>query len=200
MKMQPLKVSIARLANYFWPAIAISAVAFLLAQHSWLDGATLTNPKVTARPVVPRGELMPEEKSTITLFKQASPAVVNITSIGIERDLFTLNQYQIPQGTGSGFIWDNTGNVITNFHVIQNADAAQVTLADQSTFKARVVGISPDKDLAVLRIDAPPAKLQTIPLGTSRDLQVAKRLCHRQSLRSRSDAHYRCDQCTQSGN
>jgi S1-C subfamily serine protease len=174
MKMQPLKVSIARLANYFWPAIAISAVAFLLAQHSWLDGATLTNPKVTPRPVVPRGELMPEEKSTITLFKQASPAVVNITSIGIERDLFTLNQYQIPQGTGSGFIWDNTGNVITNFHVIQNADAAQVTLADQSTFKARVVGISPDKDLAVLRIDAPPAKLQTIPLGTSRDLQVGQ--------------------------
>ncbi len=170
MKRQPLS----RLAKFFSAALAVSCVAFLLGQQAWLDGATLTNPKVTPRSVTPRGELMPEEKSTITLFKQASPSVVNITSIGIERDLFTLNQYQIPQGTGSGFIWDNTGNVITNFHVIQNADAAQVTLADQSTFKARVVGVAPDKDLAVLRIDAPPAKLQAIPLGTSKDLQVGQ--------------------------
>ena len=167
-------MSLSRLAKYFWPAVALSAGAFLLVQQSWLGGATLTNPKVAPRSVAPRGELMAEEKSTITLFKQASPSVVNITSIGIERDMFTLNQYQIPQGTGSGFIWDNTGNVITNFHVIQNADAAQVTLADQSTFKARVVGVSPDKDLAVLRIDAPTAKLQAIPLGTSRDLQVGQ--------------------------
>ena len=90
------------------------------------------------------------------------------------RDLFTLNQHQIPQGTGSGFIWDNTGNVITNFHVIQNADAAQVTLANQSSYKARVVGVAPDKDLAVLKIDAPANKLQAIPLGTSKDLQVGQ--------------------------
>jgi S1-C subfamily serine protease len=174
MTKQPAVSVLSRLAKYFWPVVAISAVAFLLVQHSWLNGATLTNPKVTTRPITLRGELMPEEKSTITLFKQASPSVVNITSIGIERDLFTLNQYQIPQGTGSGFIWDNTGNVITNFHVIQNADAAQVTLADQSTFKARVVGVAPDKDLAVLRIDAPAVKLQAIPLGTSKDLQVGQ--------------------------
>ena len=174
MYKQPLTISISRLAKYFWPAVALSSVAFLLVQQSWLGGATLTNPKAPPRSVTPRGELMPEEKSTITIFRQASPSVVNITSIGIERDMFTLNQYQIPQGTGSGFIWDNTGNVITNFHVIQNADAAQVTLADQSTFKARVVGVSPDKDLAVLRIDAPTAKLQAIPLGTSRDLQVGQ--------------------------
>jgi len=174
MNQQPLTNLISRLAKYFWPAVALSSVAFLLAQQSWLGGATLTNPKVAPRAVTPRGELMPEEKSTITIFKQASPSVVNITSIGIERDMFTLNQYQIPQGTGSGFIWDNSGNVITNFHVIQNADAAQVTLADQSTFKARVVGVAPDKDLAVLRIDAPTAKLQAIPLGTSKDLQVGQ--------------------------
>ena len=174
MYKQPLTISISRLAKYFWPAVALSSVAFLLVQQSWLGGATLTDPKAPPRSVTPRGELMPEEKSTITIFRQASPSVVNITSIGIERDMFTLNQYQIPQGTGSGFIWDNTGNVITNFHVIQNADAAQVTLADQSTYKARVVGVSPDKDLAVLRIDAPAAKLQAIPLGTSKDLQVGQ--------------------------
>jgi len=174
MNRQSRPTSISRLAKYFWPAIALSSVVLLLVQQSWLGGATLTNPKVTPRTVTPRGELMREEKSTIALFKQASPSVVNITSIGIERDMFTLNQYQIPQGTGSGVIWDNTGNVITNFHVIQDADAAQVTLADQSTFKARVVGVALDKDLAVLRIDAPAAKLQAIPLGTSKDLQVGQ--------------------------
>ncbi len=163
-----------RLKKYLWPVVAVSSVTLLLAQQNWLGGATLTNPKATPRAVAPRGDLLPEEKLTITLFKQASPTVVNITSLGIERDMFTLNQYQIPQGTGSGFIWDNTGNVITNFHVIQNADAAQVTLADQSTYKARVVGVAPDKDLAVLRIDAPIAKLQAIPLGTSKDLQVGQ--------------------------
>jgi len=174
MDKQSLPASISSLAKYFWPAIALSSVALLLVQQTWLGGATLTNPRAGLRSVTPRSELMAAEKSTITLFKQASPSVVNITSIGIERDLFTLNQYQIPQGTGSGLIWDNTGNVITNFHVIQNADAAQVTLADRSTYKARVVGIAPDKDLAVLRIDAPTAKLPAIPLGTSKDLQVGQ--------------------------
>jgi S1-C subfamily serine protease len=88
--------------------------------------------------------------------------------------MFTLNLYQIPQGTGSGFVWDTSGNIITNFHVIQNADAAQVTLADQSNWKARVVGVAPDKDLAVLKIDAPANKFQPIPIGTSKDLQVGQ--------------------------
>ena len=104
----------------------------------------------------------------------ASPAVVNITAIGVQQDLFTLNLYQIPQGTGSGFVWDTNGNIITNFHVIQNASAAQVTLADQSNWKAQLVGVAADKDLAVLRIDAPAKQLHPIPIGTSKDLQVGQ--------------------------
>jgi S1-C subfamily serine protease len=108
------------------------------------------------------------------LFRQASPGVVNITAIGVQRDLFTLNLHQIPQGTGSGFVWDTNGNIITNFHVIQNASAAQVTLADQSNWKAQLVGVAPDKDLAVLRIDAPAKRLHPIPIGTSKDLQVGQ--------------------------
>jgi len=163
-----------RLKNYFWPAMTLAVVALFFAKESWLGGASLNDPKAAARAVTPRGELMAEEKSTIALFKQASPAVVNITALGVERDLFSLNQYQIPQGTGSGFMWDTTGNIITNFHVIQNADAAQVTLADQSNWKARVVGAAPDKDLAVLKIDAPASKLHPIPIGTSKDLQVGQ--------------------------
>ncbi len=159
---------------YICGIIALTALGSLLIRDSWVGGAALNDPRAAPRPVTSRGELLSDEKSTITLFRQASPAVVNITAIGVERDLFTLNLYQIPQGTGSGFVWDTRGNVITNFHVIQNADAAQVTLADQSNWKARVVGAAPDKDLAVLRIDAPANRLHPIPIGTSKDLQVGQ--------------------------
>ena len=159
---------------YLTIVAALTALGFVLFRDSWVGSASLNDPRAAARPVASRGELWSGEKSTIALFRQASPAVVNITAIGVQRDIFTLNLYQIPQGTGSGFVWDRNGNVITNFHVIQNADAAQITLADQSNWKARVVGVAPDKDLAVLRIDAPSARLQPIPIGTSKDLQVGQ--------------------------
>ena len=149
-------------------------LAVLFARQTWLDSASLNDPSATSRTVTARGELFSDERSTINLFRQASPSVVNITTIGVERDLFTLNLYQIPQGTGSGFVWDRNGDIITNFHVIQNADSAQVTLADQSNWKARVVGVAPDKDLAVLRIDAPANRLRPLPIGTSKDLQVGQ--------------------------
>jgi S1-C subfamily serine protease len=159
---------------YVWVGLTISAISLLVFKDSWVRSASLNDPRAAPRTVTARGELLTDEKSTIALFRQASPSVVNITAIGVERDLFTLNLYQIPQGTGSGFIWDTNGDIITNFHVIQNADAAQVTLADQSNWKARVVGAAPDKDLAVLRIDAPGNRLRPIPIGTSKDLQVGQ--------------------------
>jgi S1-C subfamily serine protease len=160
--------------TYLTVVIAFAALGVVLLRDSWVGSASLYDPHAMPRVVTARGDLAADEKSTITLFRQASPAVVNITAIGVQRDLFTLNLYQIPQGTGSGFVWDTSGNVITNFHVIQNADAAQVTLADQSNWKARVVGVAPDKDLAVLRIDAPANRLHPIPIGTSKDLQVGQ--------------------------
>ena len=160
--------------TYATIVVAIAALALLIFKDAWVGGAALNDSRAAPRAVTARGELFSGEKSTIALFRQASPAVVNITAIGVQRDLFTLNLYQIPQGTGSGFVWDTRGNIITNFHVIQNADTAQVTLADQSNWKARVVGVAPDKDLAVLRNDAPANRLPPIPLGTSKDLQVGQ--------------------------
>jgi S1-C subfamily serine protease len=173
-----LKIDLTPARRSIWTSltivIALAALGGVLLRDSWVGGASLNDPRASPRAVTSRGELSADEKSTIALFRQASPAVVNITAIGVQRDFFTLNLYQIPQGTGSGFVWDNSGNVITNFHVIQNADAAQVTLADQSNWKARVVGVAPDKDLAVLRIDAPANRLQPIPIGSSKDLQVGQ--------------------------
>jgi S1-C subfamily serine protease len=118
--------------------------------------------------------LTDDERETIALFEQASPSVVYITSLSVRRDLFTLNVLEIPQGTGSGFVWDDAGHIVTNFHVIQNADRAQVTLADRSTWVAELVGVAPAKDLAVLRIDAPAAKLRPLPVGSSEDLRVGQ--------------------------
>ena len=127
-----------------------------------------------AIPPKPQPQLQDQEKATISLFQHASPAVVFITSLARQQDLFSLNVSEIPQGAGSGFVWDREGHVVTNFHVIQNADAAKVTLSDQSTWDAKVVGAAPEKDLAVLKIDAPAAKLTPLPLGSSEDLQVGQ--------------------------
>jgi S1-C subfamily serine protease len=159
---------------YLGMLIAISPVVVFFVKQAWVGSASLNDPRAMPRAVAPRSDLSPGEKSTIGLFRQASPSVVHITAITVQRDLFTLNLLQIPEGTGSGVVWDTNGNVITNFHVIQNADAAQVTLADQSNWKARVVGVAPDKDIAVLRIDAPANRLRAIPIGTSSDLQVGQ--------------------------
>jgi S1-C subfamily serine protease len=129
-----------------------------------------------ARPVTPRGPLAADELANIELFKRASPSVVHITSLGVERDLFSLSVQQVPRGTGTGFVWDDQGHIVTNFHVVQGGSGWRVTLADQTSFDASVVGAFADRDLAVLRINAPRAKLPAIAIGTSRDLQVGQRV------------------------
>lgn len=128
------------------------------------------------RAIAPRGELTADERNTVEIFALTSPSVVHITTARQALNLFTLNVLEIPQGTGSGFVWDEAGHVVTNFHVIQGADAARVTLADQSTWRAKLVGVYPDRDLAVLRIDAPPERLHPIPIGESKGLKVGQKV------------------------
>jgi len=128
------------------------------------------------RAITPRGDLSSDETSTIDLFKAVSPAVVHVTSVEVRRGRLSLNMFEIPQGTGSGFVWDTDGHVVTNFHVIQNADRAEVTLNDNTVWRATIVGTAPDKDVAVLKIDAPKDKLTKIALGTSNNLQVGQKV------------------------
>lgn len=127
------------------------------------------------QPIVARGDLAEDEKSTIALFKESAPSVVHIASVGVQRDPNLLNVYRV-QGTGSGFIWDKKGHIVTNFHVIEKFSAHRVLLADGSVYAAAVVGKAPDKDLAVLKIEAPAAKLRPILPGTSADLQVGQKV------------------------
>lgn len=114
------------------------------------------------------------EKATIRLFENAAPSVAYITTSKLRQDYWTRNVMEIPQGSGSGFVWDRDGHVITNYHVIQGADKAQVTLSDRTTWDAELVGAAPEKDLAVLKITAPKSALRPIPVGNSDNLLVGQ--------------------------
>jgi len=128
------------------------------------------------RPVAqrPDDKLGANEQSTIDVFSKFSRSVVHITSLETHRDRMTLDVTEIPQGTGSGFVWDQDGHIVTNFHVVANGDRASVTLNDNSTYPATIVGTAPDKDIAVLHIDAPPQKLLPLPVGQSATLKVGQ--------------------------
>ena len=155
------------------PLLCAAALATLLAVAPAAAPARTPAPP---RAVAPRGPLMADELNNIAVFRAASPSVVNITALGLERDLFSRNVQQVPQGTGTGFVWDTAGHLVTNYHVIQDAAGARVTLSDQSSYKAELVGAFPDRDLAVLKIVAPAGKLKPLPVGSSRDLQVGQQV------------------------
>ena len=156
------------------PLLVLAAVVGWLLYQTWQP--TLHDPQAVSRPVTARGDLAGDEQNTIDIFRSAAPSVVYITSIAVRRNLFSLNVYEIPQGTGSGFIWDRQGRIVTNFHVISDASRLEVTLADHSTWKAALVGAAPDRDLAVLQITAPASKLQPIAVGESNNLLVGQKV------------------------
>jgi S1-C subfamily serine protease len=120
--------------------------------------------------------LLPEEKNTVQVFEEVADSVVFITSLARQRDFFTLDVTEIPQGSGSGFIWDSKGNVVTNYHVIANASSLNVTLSDGSSFPAKIVGSEPNKDIAVVRIQAPESKLKPVHIGSSDKLIVGQKV------------------------
>ncbi len=157
----------------YWVVLTccICSLGWLLGRHAQ---GQLRNPHAAPRTITPRGSLNAEERATIALFRQASPSVVYITTLARQRDFFSLNIAEIAQGSGSGFVWDQEGHIITNFHVIQGAGGAKVTLADHSVWDAQLVGKAPDHDLAVLYIRAPKNQLRPLAIGTSADLEVGQ--------------------------
>ena len=100
-------------------------------------------PRPRRGPIAPAGDLAADEKATIALFKQSSKSVVHITTSEVGRDFFTQGEMELELGSGSGFLWDEKGHVVTNFHVIESADRFKVTLADQSTWNAVEIGRRP---------------------------------------------------------
>ncbi len=160
IKFLVIFLSLFALGLYFLPAIEYSLI-----------GLTTTPRTVSAR-----GELADDEKNTIEIFEQASPSVVYISTSQRVINPWTRNVFNVPQGTGSGFIWDELGHVITNNHVIAQASEAQIRLNDGRTYMATLVGNSPDHDLAVLRIRVPINSPPAVPIGTSADLKVGQKV------------------------
>ena len=115
-----------------------------------------------------------QELHTIQLFEAASPSVCYITTKTRQRSYWNFNVTEVPSGSGSGFVWDASGHIITNYHVIKGATQAVVALADGKSYQASLVGVAPEKDLAVLKIEAPAAALQPIPVGTSQNIRVGQ--------------------------
>lgn len=132
------------------------------------------DPPALADDAAPNGALTAAESHTIRLFEAAAPSVCYITTTQLRRNYFSRNVTEIPSGTGSGFVWDRNGHIVTNFHVIQSANRLQVTLADRTTWPATLVGYAAEKDLAVLKIEAPREKLFPIQVGTSETLRVGQ--------------------------
>ncbi len=136
-----------------------------------------TDDKNTA--TLPPGSALPpdisaQEAHTIRLFEAAAPSVCFITTSTIRRNYYNRNVEELPSGTGSGFVWDKDGHIVTNYHVIQNADRATVTLSDGTVYEATKVGVAPEKDLAVLKIEARRAELVPILVGSSNNLRVGQ--------------------------
>jgi S1-C subfamily serine protease len=129
---------------------------------------------VSVKNTSPAPRFNSSERATISLFESAAPSVCYITTTNVRLDFFSRDVTEIPRGTGSGFVWDKEGHIITNFHVIQGADRAQVTLGDRTTWQAKLVGKAPEKDLAVLKIEAPADQLIPIPVGQSDNLRVGQ--------------------------
>ncbi|MEE9935126.1 MAG: trypsin-like peptidase domain-containing protein [Deltaproteobacteria bacterium] len=157
------------------------ALVLVLAWLLWrgfsdIRGWLAPRPDAEPRTVAARGDLADDEKATIELFEKSRNSVVFITTKSLVRDFWTRDVFAVPRGTGSGFVWDDAGHVITNYHVIEGASEATVKLSDGRDYKAALVGASPAHDIAVLRIGVGLKRPSPVPLGTSRDLKVGQKV------------------------
>jgi S1-C subfamily serine protease len=128
------------------------------------------------RPVTPRGELTAEERSNIEVFESWKASVVFISTSNRVVDFWTRNVMSVPRGTGSGFVWDEEGHIVTNMHVIAGAAEATIKLADGRDYPASLIGASRAHDIAVLKIEPTGKRLVPVAVGTSHDLRVGQKV------------------------
>lgn len=131
---------------------------------------------VAILPAKAAAQLTEEEKNTINVVKRAQNSVVYVTNIKLVVDFFTWTEEKIPRGTGSGFIWDDQGHIITNYHVIEDGDIFSITLPNQDQRQAKLVGKEPAKDIAVLKVEGNLKDLNPIKIGVSANLQVGQKV------------------------
>jgi len=163
------------LFRLFWITLA-AALLILFARYLPLLESDFAPTGAPQRLVTARGDLAEDEKSTIQLFENSRDSVVYITTRQQVMDFWTRNVFTVPRGTGSGFIWDDAGHVVTNYHVLEGASEAWVKLADGRDYRAALVGVSAAHDIAVLRIGVGFKRPPPVPIGTSGDLKVGQKV------------------------
>ena len=126
------------------------------------------------RAVEPRGELASWERTTITLFEQSSPAVVQVVALrGGGNDMSGLDENAQPGvGTGTGFLWDDAGNIVINAHVVAGAQRVAVRMASGAVIGGEIAGVAPNYDVAVIRLARTGTLPRPLPIGSSADLKV----------------------------
>jgi S1-C subfamily serine protease len=156
--------------------IVVAALAAVYFWRYWPESGSGHDPNAQPRPVSARGDLAPLEKANIEIYETVSPSLVQVTNLeqAAGSGLGTLNVQEVPRGVGSGFVWDSDGHIVTNYHVVQGADAARVTLSDHTTVSARQAWTYPDQDIAVLWLQVPKRKLHPIMIGRAADLKVGQ--------------------------
>jgi S1-C subfamily serine protease len=170
IRMKGQVVSAGLLLISFWPA-------FSIAEWGKPLGGTYDGPEGKPRVVMPlAAELGADERATMAVFERATKSVVFISNTAIQRDPWSFNLFEVPQGSGSGFVWNKQGHIVTNFHVVYGANSVTVTLADRTEHKATLIGADPDHDVAVLQIRAAEEVLSPLTVGTSHDLHVGQKV------------------------
>lgn len=166
--------------NLRFIALAAATGALTSLLLTW-SGVNLEAPRANAATDVASGPVIAEsltadERNNIQVFSDVSPSVVFVTNTQLRRRLFSPNVMEIPRGSGTGFIWDESGLIVTNYHVVAGASKITITLSSGGSYEAEAVGGAPEKDIALLRIDAPNEVLKPIVLGDSDKLAVGRKV------------------------
>ncbi|MDA9679912.1 trypsin-like peptidase domain-containing protein [Gammaproteobacteria bacterium] len=151
-------------------AIITATVGILASTNNEENSTAIANTATTSK------FLTNDEQNNISVFKSASPSVVFVTNTQLRRQRFSLNVMEIPRGSGTGFIWDKSGLIVTNYHVVQGANKITIELQSNKSYQATLIGSAPEKDIALLRIDAPNEDLKPLPLGDSTSLAVGRKV------------------------
>ncbi|HXA77380.1 MAG TPA: trypsin-like peptidase domain-containing protein [Candidatus Acidoferrales bacterium] len=163
-------------------SIRLLALGLIIGLGAWLAGSRYGQHSPSSVQALPAGlqaddgpiTLDPTEAQNVRIYKQASPAIANIVTRAVQYDFFF---DAVPvEGAGSGFVIDTEGHILTNYHVVQGAETIEVTLGDQSRYKAKYIGADTRNDIALLQIDPKGRKIATLPLGDSRNLLVGQRV------------------------
>jgi len=172
-----------RLGRVFFPALLLGAAVgayFGKDIKDVISRSPVAEAQTRSGPVSRERTLDADEKATIALFRDSQGAVAFITTTEQQVDFWNRTVSEQPTGTGSGFVWDERGHIVTNFHVVQPVVGSRsgeitVTLHDKN-FPGTLVGAAPELDLAVVRVEIPKSDLTPLPVGSSADLEVGQKV------------------------